>query len=262
VKVIQSIQAKIGVTADDLLCGIHPPEDKLTARRMIEKGEANSPLRHNCSGKHTGMLAHCKLRGWPTENYIDPSHPLQQTIFETFSQMCGIPVQDLLLGTDGCSAPVFAVPMSAAAWAFARLADPSSLPEPRAAACRHIFEAVTQFPEMIAAPGALDTELMRVGAGKILVKSGAEGYLGISLLPGACGEGSPAYGITIKVSDGDMHEERARATVAIEVLHQMGALNPEQLVQLGNFDRRPQYNWRHFEVGEIRPAFKLPTVKH
>lgn len=258
VKVIQSIQAKIGVTAADLLCGMHPPEDEATARRMIANHEANSPLRHNCSGKHTGMLAQCKLRGWPTEDYIHPLHPLQQTIFETFSQMSGVPVQDLKLGTDGCSAPVFAVPMHAAAWAFAKLADPSRLDEKRAAACRHIFTAMTTHPDMIAAPGALDTELMAAGAGKILVKSGAEGYLGMALLPGACGEGSPAYGITLKVSDGDMHEERARATIAIEVLRQLGALSSAQLARLTGFDRRPQFNWRHLEVGEIRPAFKLP----
>ncbi len=262
VQVVQSIQAKIGVSADDLLCGIHPPEDKATARRMIENHEANSPLRHNCSGKHTGMLAHCKLRGWPIEDYINPTHPLQQTIFETFSQMCGVPVQEIKFGTDGCSAPVFAVPMSAAAWAFARLADPTNLTESRATACHHIFNAVTHNPEMIAAPGALDTELMRIGAGKLLVKSGAEGYLGIAVLPGACGKGSPAYGVTIKVTDGDMHEERARATIAIEVLRQLGALNQEQLAQLAEFDRRPQFNWRHIEVGEIRAAFSLPNLKH
>lgn len=262
VRVIQGIQAKIGVSEADLLCGIHPPEDKATAHRMIANNEPNSQLRHNCSGKHTGMLAHCKLRGWPTEEYIHPMHPLQQTIFQTFCEMSGVSMQELKLGVDGCSAPVFAAPMRAAAWAFARLADPSALAEPRAAALRHIFTAVTANPDMIAAPGALDTELMRVASGKLLAKIGAEGYLGMALLPGACGSNSPAYGITIKVSDGDMHEQRARATIAVEVLRQLGALSTEQLHKLADFDRRPQYNWRHIEVGEIRPAFKLPPLQN
>ena len=186
--------------------------------------------------------------------------------------MTGIPVSEMPLGTDGCSAPVFAVPMRAAAWAFAQLADPAALPEPRRSALHAIFHAMTAYPEMIAAPGAFDTELMQAGAGRILTKSGAEGYQAIALLPGACGKGSPAYGITIKISDGDLSERdrevhgnhiacdgggRARATVAIEVLRQLGALSQTQISILKGYERRPQFNWRHVEVGEIRPAFNL-----
>lgn len=258
VKVIQGIQKKLGVSEKDLLCGMHPPLDSVTAKRMLLNNEPNSPLRHNCSGKHTGMLAHALLRGLPINDYINPIHPVQQTIFQTFSEMTGVPLKDLLLGTDGCSAPVFAVPMRAAAWAFAKLADPSSLPEPRRSSLQRIFRAMTTHPDMVAGPGAFDTELMTIGAGKILVKSGAEGYLAISVLPGACTTGSPAYGIAIKVSDGDLAGgSRARTTVAIEVLRELGALNETQLNLLKAYDIRPQYNWRHIEIGQIRPAFKL-----
>jgi L-asparaginase II len=254
VEVIQGIHRKLGVSAADLLCGIHPPVDAATAERMLKNGEANSPLRHNCSGKHTGMLAHCLLRGLPIADYINPSHPIQQTIFQTFSEMTGVPLDQMPLGTDGCSAPVFAVPMRAAAWAFAQLADPSALPEPRRSALMHIFHAMTVHPDMIAGPGAFDTILMEVGAGKILTKGGAEGYQAIALLPGACGAVSPAYGITLKISDGD-NNGRARCTAAIEILRRLGALSAEQIAALKDFDRRPQYNWRHIEVGEIRPCF-------
>jgi L-asparaginase II len=277
VAVIQGIHRKIGVTEADLLCGMHSPSDCETAERMYLNHEANSPLRHNCSGKHTGMLAHALLRGLPTADYINPKHPIQQTIFETFSEMTGIPVSEMAFGTDGCSAPVFAVPMRAAAWAFAQLADPGALPEPRRSALQHIFKAMTTYPDMIAGPGAFDTELMTVGAGKILCKGGAEGYQAIAVLPGACGKGSPAYGITIKISDGDLAPRdrslpgkhiaangggRARVTVAIEILRQLGALSPAQLRMLSNYDRRPQFNWRHIEVGEIRPAFDFKQLRH
>jgi L-asparaginase II len=272
VQVLQSIHRKLGINANDLLCGMHTPEDVETAERMFKNGEANSPLRHNCSGKHTGMIAQALLRGLCIEEYIHPTHPVQQAIFQTFSQMTGIPVSQMPMGTDGCSAPVFAVPMRAAAWAYAQLADPSALPEPRRAALMHIFRAMTANPDMIAGPGAFDTELMSVAAGKILSKSGAEGYLALAVLPGACGQGSPAYGITIKIADGDLSQRdrevhanhiandsggRARTTVAIELLRQLGALSPEQLAELKGYDCRPQYNWRHIQVGEIRPTFKL-----
>lgn len=256
VSVLQSIHHKIGVNADDLLCGMHTPGDTATAERMLKNGEINSPLRHNCSGKHSGMLAACKLRGLPTEDYINPSHPVQQTIFMTFSEMTGVPVNEFAMGIDGCSAPVFAVPMRAAAWAFAKLADPSALPEPRQSALRRIFKAMTDHPDMIAGPGSFDTTLMTVGKGKILTKGGAEGYQAIAVLPGACGPDSPAYGICIKIADGDSLN-RGRTTVAVEILRQLGAFSTAQLKELDAYTKRPQYNWRHFEVGEIRPCFKI-----
>ena len=31
---------------------------------------------------------------------------------------------------------------------------------------------------------------------------------------------------------------------------------------LSNYDRRPQFNWRHIEVGEIRPAFDFKQLRH
>jgi L-asparaginase II len=168
-------------------------------------------------------------------------------------------VEDVLVGTDGCSAPTFAVPLYNAALAFARLCDPSGLPEKRAAALRRIFHAMTTNPDMIAGPGAFDTRLMQVGAGKIVVKGGAEGYQAIGLAPGALGPGSPALGITYKIMDGDT-SGRARPVTALAVLRQLGALNDPQRTELAGFDARPLYNWRHLEVGVIRPVIQLEPV--
>ncbi len=257
VKVIQGIQARLGISADNLLCGMHTPSDKATAERMLLNHEENSQLRHNCSGKHTGMMAAALFNHLIIENYIDPNHPIQQTIFRVFSEMTGVPVSEMAFGIDGCSAPVFAVPMRAAAWAFAQMADPSTLTEPRQSSLRRIFRAMTSNPDMVAGPGAFDTTIMEAGGGKILTKGGAEGYQAIAVLPGACGAGSPAYGITIKISDGDLFNARARTVVAVEVLRQLGALNTGQLEQLKDFGPRPQHNWKHIEVGQIRTCFSM-----
>ena len=257
VKVIQGIQARVGIDASNLQCGMHSPSDAATAERLIANHEANTPLRHNCSGKHTGMMAAALVRGLSIENYLDPQHPVQQTIFQVFSEMTGVPISEMAFGKDGCSAPVFAVPMHAAAWAFAKLADPSDLPEPRQSGLLRIFRAMTANPDMIAGPGAFDTVLMQVAGGKILAKGGAEGYQALAVLPGACGKGSPAYGITIKISDGDLAGARARTTVAVEILRQLGALDAAQFAQLEKFAKRPQHNWRKIEVGEIRTCFTL-----
>lgn len=256
VKVISGIQQKIGVSESDLMCGIHPPTDRATAERMLKNGEPVTPLRHNCSGKHTGMLALCKLMGFPTDDYLNPQHPAQQLILKTFSQVTGVPVDQIIMGTDGCSAPVFAIPLHAAAWAFAQLGDPSALPEPRRSSLRRIYAAMTTNPDMIAGPQAFDTDLMTAARGSVLSKGGAEGYQALALRPGAFGPDSPALGICIKISDGDQGAgSRARTLVAVELLRRLGVLNESQLAEIPEFIPRPQYNWRHLEIGEIRPAF-------
>ena len=270
--VVAGIQRKLGISPEDLLCGTHTPADPRTAERMFLNREENSPLRHNCSGKHTGMLAQALLYGDPKEEYIDPRHPVQQRIIKAFSEMTGVPLEAIILGTDGCSAPVFAVPLRAAAYAFARLADPSSLPEPRQSALRRIFKAMTSHPDMVAGPDTFDTRLMSAGRGRLLTKGGAEGYQALAVLAGTCGTDSSALGITLKISDGDLAQidrshriasiahdggGRARSTSAVECLRQLGALTEAQLEELTDFTPRAQYNWRRIPVGEIRPAFTL-----
>jgi L-asparaginase II len=256
VAVIRSIQQKIGVTEQNLLCGVHAPGDEKTAIALIRRGEEPTPLRHNCSGKHTGMLAQAVLRHLPVEDYINPAHPVQTLIFQTFAEMCGVTVAQMPLGTDGCSAPVFAVSLRSAALGYARLCSPDQLAAPRTAACRRITRAMTTNPDMIAGPGRFDTNLMTVCGGKVVTKGGAEGYQAIGVMPGAISPGSPALGITIKISDGD-ENSRARTLASIEILRQLGVLNPAELQALAEYDVCPVHNWRNLEVGEIRPCFKL-----
>lgn len=256
VHVIQRMQAKIGISEGNLLCGTHAPTDEATRDRMLQQGELPTPNRHNCSGKHTGMLGLAALRGYPIENYIDLQHPVQQEILGTFAEMCSLKPADVSIGIDGCSVPTFAIPLYNGALAFARLADPASLTAERATACRHITRAMMTFPVMVAGPGRFDTLLMETMQGKVFTKAGAEGYQGVGLLPGALFAGSPALGIAVKISDGDP-TARARPGVVMEILRQLGALAEEHLHALQTFWRRPIHNWRSLRVGEARPALEL-----
>jgi L-asparaginase II len=254
VAVLRSLQAKGGIQESDLLCGVEMPGDKKTARDMLHRGEAASSNRHGCSGKHSGMLLQATLRQLPLADYVNPAHPVQQKILSVFVEMCGMAAGEVILGTDGCSAPVFAVPLRRAAHAFARLCDPYHLAADRAKACRIITNAMTRYPDMIANQGDFDTYLMQVGAGKIICKSGAEGYQAVGLLPGALGNDSPGMGITMKIVDGDA-QGRARPLVVIEILKRLGALSDSQLDALKGYYSRPITNVRKMEVGQIRPCF-------
>jgi len=260
-KVVSAIQAKIGVSESDLLCGVHDPMDKPTAIALRKRGEISTPNRHNCSGKHTGMLAQAVLRGFSTEEYIDPQHPVQQLILKTFGEMTGMPVDQIGIGIDGCSAPVFALPLHNMALAFARLADPAGLSPDRAAACRQITHAMMAHPDMVAGPGRFDTLAMGLLGGRMFAKGGAEGYQGMGLLPGALGPGSPALGICFKIADGDQ-SDRARNVVSIEILRQLGLLSQAQIDEhLALLAARPNTNWRKFVVGEIRPSFEIKVER-
>jgi L-asparaginase II len=256
-RTLAEIQTKVGVNEQHLQCGVHTPIDTKTAKALLLNHEEPTPNRHNCSGKHTGMLAYAQMRGYSLDDYLDPQHPLQQEILQTFCEMCMLDPRLVALGTDGCSAPNFAVPLRNAALGFARLVDPWELSEKRAAACKDITAAMTSHPEMVAGPGKFDTRLMAATQGKIVSKGGAEGYQAIGILPGVLAPDSPGIGIAIKISDGDLRG-RARPAVALEILTSLRVLTTaeaQSLADLGpSFELR---NWRQILIGEARPLFKL-----
>jgi L-asparaginase II len=254
---VEGIQEKVGISEVDLKCGIHPPIHRETAEAMRQRGEAPTPNRHNCSGKHTGMLAHARMRSASLENYLDFEHPVQRSILLSFAEMCKVSPESVGLGIDGCSAPVFSIPLYNAAWGLARLADPQGLSSERAAACRTITDAMMSHPHMVAGPDRFDTILMQVANQRIVVKGGAEGYQGMALMPGAMGKNSSALGVALKVSDGD-GRGRVRPGVCIEVLRQLGALSQNELKALERFGPvNDVINWRDIVVGEGRPIFTL-----
>ena len=254
---ILDLQKKVGVQESDLLCGTHPVYHQPTQEALLRRGESPTPNRHNCSGKHTGFLAQAVLRSLPKDDYIQPAHPVQQSVLQTFAEMVNYPAEKVVIGIDGCSAPVFAVPLYHAAWGLARLADPRGLPEKRAEACRRVTRAMAAEPFMVAGPDRFDTLAMEAGQGKFICKAGAEGYQAIAVMPGALGENSPALGIAFKVSDGDP-AGRARPVIAVEILRQLGLLNMDDIrTGLAKVAARPLTNWRGLEIGEIRPVFRL-----
>jgi L-asparaginase II len=266
VQTAEAMQKKVGIEEHHLQCGTHMPDDVNEFKSMIVNDRKPTPNYNNCSGKHTAMLAHAKMRGLPLENYLDINHPIQQDILATFAEMCLFPVTDIELGTDGCSAPNFAVPLYNAALAMARLCDPHELSEARAIACRKITSAMTAFPEMVSGYGEFDEQLMKAGKGKIVTKRGAEGYQIVGVLPGVITPDSPGLGIAFKVSDGDASRmaddlttsNRVRPAVAVEILRQLGVLSLKQEQVLAAFGPvKSIKNHQGIVTGQSRPIFEL-----
>jgi L-asparaginase II len=248
--------ARGGFSEDDLLCGAHWPLDEESARRLREAGETPTPLHNNCSGKHAGMLLACRLLDLPIGDYVAPDHPWQRRILGHVVDFFGVPEEAIGLAVDGCSVPTYRVPLSAAARAYAALADPlatsiAGSTARTAAAVSRIVRAMTGVPEMVAGPGRFTTRLMEVTGGRVLAKEGAEGFYGLAV------RGPVALGIAVKVADGG---ERCRDGVVLDVLRQLGSLSGAELEELAVFHRRPLYNHRGLEVGEIRPEVDLEEV--
>lgn len=254
-KIAASMLEKIGLTPDALKCGIHEPFSAEVSRLLRQRGEQPNVLQNNCSGKHAGMLALALHLSAPIETYYEAQNPVQLAIGQTVSQFSGVPIEDIAIGIDGCGVPVFGVTVKAMALMYARLVAPlSEFDQATVDASRRIVSAMTTHPELIGGTvDRLDTELMRAARGRLISKVGAEGVYTVGVLPSS--KWPRGLGLALKIEDGD--DQRARPTVVIEALRQLGVLDDESLEAVQRYAFFPVKNRRDEVVGEIRPSFEL-----
>jgi L-asparaginase II len=254
--VLEGIHQKIGLRESDLNCGVHWPADATTREAMKMEEIKPTAFCNNCSGKHTGMLAQAAFMKFDLKDYLNPQHPVQVKIKETLAEMVGMDAENIPLGIDGCTAPIYGVPMVKMAQAIALMAEPRGLDPDRAFACKRIIRAMMSFPIMVAGPGTFDTDLMLAAKGKVFSKGGAEGYQVLGVMPGAVEKGSPGFGIAIKIADGDSRG-RARQAVSLAILTELGVLTEDELKELKSYGNVSVKNWREIEVGKVRHIFEV-----
>jgi L-asparaginase II len=168
-EVVRALLRRSGATEDDLECGTEP----------------DAKLRHNCSGKHAGMLLLASVRGWPRAGYRLPDHPLQQELREVVAGALGLVDDDVKEAVDGCGVPTFAASLTEMAASFERL--------PSLRGGERVIAAMLEHPDLIGGPAAADTAFMHALPGSV-VKRGAEGLL--------CGLLPDGTGVCAKVEDG------------------------------------------------------------
>jgi len=255
VETVRSMLAKIGVDESALKCGVHEPFSAEVARELARNQKVPNVLQNNCSGKHAGMLALARHLGAPTETYVQWTNPVQQMIGRTVAQFSDVPLDRIVIGTDGCGVPVFGISVRAMALMYARLVSPpADFDEDTRAAAQLIVRAMISFPEMIGGTKSrLDTELIKAGNGRLISKIGAEGVYTIGVLP--CDDWPSGLGLALKIEDGDDH--RARPPAVIEALRQLGVLTKPELIALADYAPTAITNRRGERVGEARAAFAL-----
>lgn len=254
-ELVASMLEKIGLGPEALKCGVHEPYGVEAARALRERGEAPNALHNNCSGKHAGMLALALHLGAPIETYNRPEHPVQLAIGKAVAQFTGVPIEDMAVAVDGCAVPVFGMTLKAMAFAYVRLVSPPlSFDEPTRRACERIVRVMSTYPELIGGTSdRLDTEIMRAAPGRLISKVGAEGVYTAGIKP--CEEFPRGLGLALKIEDGD--DRRARPTVVVETLRQLGVLKDESLEAVARYAFFPVLNRPGDVVGEIRAKFEL-----
>jgi L-asparaginase II len=245
VEAVADMLARCGCTPGDLQCGTHAP-GFYEARGEVPPPPPYSPLQHNCSGKHSGMLASCVQHGQATADYLAYDHPLQRSIRHAVATFTGVVEERLVAGIDGCSAPNYAVPLASLATAFARLAS-AEVDADYGLAPRTLANAMTAHPEMVSGERRSDLALMEAGRGDWVAKIGAEGVQAI-------GVRSAGLGIAIKVADG---AKRGLYPAIVAVLEALGLVDRHAREHLAPWGSRTVRNYRGLETGGIRPAVVL-----
>jgi L-asparaginase II len=248
VQTAERMLRKGGFRPADLACGAHAPLHEASARALARRGAAPTVLHNNCSGKHAGMLLACRLLELPSAGYIDPGHPLQRRIRTTLSRYAGIAESEIAVAVDGCSLPVFRLPLSALACAYARLLGARLSGEtPAAAAARaRLVRAMWKSPFMVAGTGRFTTDFLAAGHGRWIGKEGAEGLYAVSLAPAPGAR--LAVGVAFKIEDGSA---RPRDAITLDVLSKLGRLADASRRSLATYAEPVVHNAAGADVGRI-----------
>ena len=204
---VRSLLEKAPAAEDELECGAEP-----------------TPLQHNCSGKHAGMLALCRVHGWASGGYRLATHPVQHACLAEVAAAADVPAEEISTAVDGCGVITFALPLERMALMFSRLEQVD--------AGARVAAAMRAHPELIRGPMAADSLLMRELEGWT-AKGGAEGLL--------CASGPDGLGLALKVEDGSM---RAMRPALAELLRRLG-------FETGELGAEPLENSRGERVGEV-----------
>jgi L-asparaginase II len=201
----------------------------------LQEGRPRQPIYHNCSGKHAGMLALCRARGWAAQGYRLPDHPVQQACRAAHAEAAELDAASLPTATDGCGVVTFALSLERMARAFARFE--------RLPAGERIAGAMRAHPDLVGGADGADVQLMRAAPGWF-AKGGAEGLL--------CAGGPDGIGVALKSEDG---ASRPLAPAAAVFLTRF-------MPALAGLADAPILNSRGEPVGEMKPFLYESVTRH
>lgn len=238
-QLVRGMLQEVGLTEDYLRCPPAFPDDSQTRAEQLRDNAPASRIRMACSGKHAAMLAACAANGWDKETYLDPSHPLQQHIRDTVERLTGGARIEATV-TDGCGAPVHAIPLSALARGMQRIGTSSETsPFALHRIAGNLMRTAREHPWAVEGPGRPDT--VAIEHFGVFSKFGADGVQ-VMVTP----DGTT---VAVKVLDGS---RRATSAVALKLLAKAGALPLETVADFLSVHPQFAILGGGQEVGRVR----------
>lgn len=249
IETLESLLRKTGLDENALFCAPSLPLDAAAKKRLLRSGGERRRLYHNCSGKHLGLMAYSKMRGYPLDSYSDPDHPVQREIWETLASLAGLPLPSIRRAVDGCGLPVFHLPLSALANAYLKLACPDRIDDrATAAAAATVGKAMNRHPEMVSGTGRIDTLLLQDP--NLVAKGGFKGVYAFGLR-------KERLGVAFKIMDGS---EEEWGLIALTILEQLGYDNKDTVERLRTAFSTEIRNDEGMKVGTTQTVFRLGDV--
>lgn len=245
IETVKGILHKIGLDESYLKCGAHYPFKSEIELRMKINNEKPRDIHNNCSGKHSGMLMASILMNASTDDYYRLEHPVQKKITAMIEKICDYTIPEKNISVDGCGVPVHSLPLYNYAFGMARFADYENLPDGLSVYAKDIIDAITAHSEYMSGTDRIDHLLIKKYPGRIIVKSGANGYFG-GLLP------DKKYGIAIKMYNGDSNN---RNIVLIHLLKKLNIIPEADYAYFDGIADKTIRNHRGEKAGEVVPQF-------
>lgn len=253
VETVAGMLSSVDCAAHDLQCGCQVPGWYAAVGERPPTDRDWSALEHNCSGKHAGFLAACRAHGEAIDDYLDVASPVQRRIAAAIGDATGLVPHAMPVGTDGCSAPNFAMPLSRLAGAYAQLAQGRDAAR-EGDALASLFDAMTTHPELVSGTARSDLALMRHAPDDWVTKIGADGVQAIGIR-------SAGIGIAIKIADGS---REALYCATLGVLEALGLLTRSHEgawpAELAPFGGKLIRNSRGLETGAMQSTITLRSV--
>jgi arylformamidase len=169
------------------------PMDDRAREVLKQKGLGPETIYHTCYSKHLNILDACEKHGWSLEDYHSKTHPYHAKLRSVLHSLLGENIENTVYVNDGCQLPSPVLSLRRMALLYQRLAMGGSELET-------IQEGMLRVPQWVGGPGRKDTRLMQENGGKLIAKEGADGLLGICVLPTA--EYPSGLGIIVKLLAG------------------------------------------------------------
>jgi len=206
IELVEAILAGAGLTPDALQCPLAWPGNPAARAEAQGRGETETRLAFNCSGKHAAFLAACMSAGFDTHTYLNADHPLQKLVEQVLEEYSGEKILHTTI--DGCGAPLHTITVEGLARAIAKFTATDT----------DVVDAMLANPWAVGDATSIDAIVMKHG---MVAKIGAEGVFVIGLKSG--------HGVAVKIADGSL---RAAPLVALALLHRNQLITDQTFAEL------------------------------